>query len=426
MKAPTSADHSQRHAWLISIGSELTLGQTIDTNASWLAKQLAEIGMRVVQFSVVADDLAAIQATLALAAGSAELVICTGGLGPTEDDLTRQALALAAGAPLVSDTASLRQIRAFFERRGREMPERNAVQALVPAGAFALENTCGSAPGVRVQIDGAVVFALPGVPFEMKQMFARDVAPALLRPGGSSASLRSRLLHTMGLGESEVGERIRDLMARGRNPEVGTTAANGLVGVRLNALASSGEQAGRMLDDAEREICGRLGPVVFGRDAETLAEVVGRRLCDRNETLSAAESCSGGWISKRVTDVPGSSRYFAGGVVAYSNAIKTRLLGVSPELLATHGAVSAPVASAMASGCRERLMTTYALSVTGIAGPDGGSESKPVGLVYIALATPEGVTAHAQQFGADAPRELIRLRSVNHALNLLRLFLLNK
>lgn len=412
-----------RRAWLISFGTELTLGQTVDTNASWLAQQLAALGVRVERFSVVADDIDAIRTLLRDAVRNASLIICTGGLGPTEDDLTRQTLAEVANVPLSLDAASLEQIRAFFTRRGRVMPERNSVQAMFPAGATPIENTCGSAPGIRFEIGAATIFAMPGVPFEMKAMFARDVAPALQMRADSTV-IRSRLLNTIGLGESDIGERIHDLMTRGRNPDVGTTAANGVVGIRINATASSDEAATRLLDETEAEIRSRLGKIVFGRDRETIAEVVGRLLSERGETLSVAESCTGGWLGKRLTDTPGSSCYFVGGVIAYANELKTGLLGVSSETLSRSGAVSEAVAAEMAVNCCNRTNSTYAISATGIAGPSGGSKEKPVGLVWIGLATPTGVSSHEFRFGADAPRELIRLRSVNHALNLLRLRLI--
>ncbi len=409
-----------QRAWVISIGTELTLGQSVDTNAAWLAEQLAGQGVRCERHVTVPDDLAAIRDTLRQAAGACDLIIATGGLGPTVDDLTREGLAEAAGVRLETDAASVEQIRAFFARRGREMPERNKVQARVPQGGRPIENTCGTAPGILMELNGTPCYALPGVPFEMKTMFTRDVLPHI-RAAAAGRVLRQRRLSCFGLGESDIGERLRDLMAPGRNPTIGTTAELGVIGVRINASGESAEAAEALLDEAEAEVRARLGTVVFGREADTLASVVGTQLAARRATLSTAESCTGGLIAKMLTDVPGSSEYFVGGVVAYANELKQRLLGVPAEMLATVGAVSEPVARAMAEGARGAFSSTYALAVTGIAGPAGGTPDKPVGLVFFGLATPTGVSAHEARFGGDAPRDVIRQRAARTALNLLRL-----
>jgi nicotinamide-nucleotide amidase len=264
---------------------------------------------------------------------------------------------------------------------------------------------------------------MPGVPFEMRAMFTREVAPQL-RETTHGAVLLSRRLHTCGLGESDIGARLQDLMQRGRNPEVGTTAEFGIVGIRVNAAAGTRAAAEAGLEEAEREIRRRLGELVLGRDDDTLASAVGVLLVAAHQTLSTAESCTGGMIGSLLTDVPGSSRHYRGGVVAYVNEAKTNLLGVTPALLAEHGAVSEPVARAMAEGAALAFGTGYGISVTGIAGPDGGTALKPVGLVYIGLRTPSGATVQECRFGADSPRAAIRIRAARSALNLLRLNLL--
>jgi len=411
---------SLQRAWIISIGTELTLGQSVDTNAAWLAEQLAAQGVRCERHVTVPDDLASIRDTLRQAADACDLIIATGGLGPTVDDLTREALAEAAGVPLETDAGSLEQIRAYFARRGREMPERNKVQARIPQGAQAIENTCGTAPGICMELNGTPCYALPGVPFEMREMFTRDVLPHL-RAAAAGRVLRCRRLQCFGLGESDIGERLRDLMMPGRNPTVGTTAELGVIGVRINASGESAEVAEALLDETETEVRARLGMVVFGRETDTLASVVGAELAARGETLSTAESCTGGLIAKMLTDVPGSSVYFVGGAVAYANELKQRLLGVPAKVLASAGAVSEPVARAMVEGARRAFSTTYALAVTGIAGPAGGTADKPVGLVFFGLAAPTGVTVRESRFGSDAPRTVIRERAARTALNLLRL-----
>lgn len=409
-------------AWILSVGTELTLGQAVDTNSAWLAGQLATLGLRATHHLTVADEQPDLQAALLAAAAQADVVIVTGGLGPTDDDLTRTALAAAAGVPLELHAPSQAALQEFFASRGRTMPARNLVQARVPRGAAVLPNTCGTAPGLQLTLHRATVFALPGVPFEMRAMFTRDVAPRLARATAGHVIL-SRRLNTFGRGESDVGELLTDLMQRGRNPEVGTTAALGVIGVRLNATADSAASAQQLLDVTEAEVRRRLGEIVFGAEDDTLANAVGRLLIQRGRTVSTAESCTGGLIGTLLTDVPGSSAYFRGGIVSYANEVKTSLLAVPESLLAAHGAVSAPVAEAMARSACHALGSDYALSATGIAGPDGGTPDKPVGLVYIALAGPGPVTVRELRLGATTPRDVIRMRTAWTALNLLRLAL---
>lgn len=410
---------------VVSIGTELTLGQTLDTNAAWVARQLAACGVRCRRHVTVPDEIEPIREALVAAGRASDVIIATGGLGPTADDLTRQALAEAAGSALIEDAAALAQIREFFRRRGREMPERNRVQALRPESGRIIENPCGTAPGVALRVGRAQCFALPGVPSEMRAMFERDVAPHLRR-GAAGGVIRSRVLQTTGLPESELGARIADLMTRGRNPEVGTTADLGVIGVRINATAESPAAADALLDAAEREIRSRLCDAVFGQDDETLASAVGRLLAERGATVCTAESCTGGMIGAALTDVSGSSRYFRGAIIAYADEVKTAALGVPPETIASCGAVSEPVARAMANGARDRLGATYALAVTGIAGPTGGTAEKPVGLVYVALAGPRGTVVREHRFGEDSGRHAIRVRTVRAALAALRLELLGE
>lgn len=404
-------------ALILSIGTELALGQTIDTNAGWLSRELAGIGIRTTRHVTLADELPLIVSVLKQAAAEHDLVLVSGGLGPTADDLTREALALAADTDLVEDGDSLVQIRAFFTRRDREMPPRNSVQALRPRTGTSLENEWGTAPGLHVKIGATPVFCMPGVPREMRAMFAARVRPML--PVGRV--IRSRILRSFGLGESDLGDRIRDLMERGRNPEVGTTAAYALVGVRINATAATSAEAELLLDESEAEIRSRLGDCVYGRDEQTLPGAVLELLVARRETLVTAESCTGGLLGEMLTAVRGSSRGYLGGVVTYANALKRELLGVPEEMMAAEGAVSEAVAGAMAAGVRARLGGTWGLAITGIAGPDGGTPDKPIGLVYIGLAGPEGVVVRRYSFGADATRGVIRERAALTALNLVRL-----
>jgi nicotinamide-nucleotide amidase len=398
----------------------LVLGQTVGTNAAWLATQLAALGVRTERQVTVGDDLAATRDVLLEAVRACDLVVLTGGLGPTEDDLTRQALAEAAGQPLMPHAPSLEHLRAFFAARGRQMPARNRVQALAPPSATVLPNPCGTAPGLRIELRGTPCYALPGVPFEMRVMFEREVAPRV-QAGGQGAVLLSRRVHTCGLGESDIAERIADLMERGRNPEVGTTAELGLVSIRINAAGDTRAAAEAHLAATETELRRRLGDAVYGREGDTLAGVVGEQLASAGLTLSTAESCTGGMIGTLLTDIAGSSRYYRGGAIVYANEAKERLLGVGHAELEAHGAVSAPVARAMAQGAAHALRSDYALAVTGIAGPSGGTAQKPVGLVFIGLCTPAGTEACEHRLGADAAREVIRMRAARLALNWLRL-----
>ena len=399
------------------------LGQITDSNAPYLARELAACGAPCARQFGAPDELEAIRDAFQNAAESADIVVATGGLGPTADDLTRGALALAAGTELAVDAASLEQIRAFFASRGREMPETNSTQAMVPLTGTAIPNSCGTAPGLRIKIGDADCFALPGVPFEMREMFRLSVAP-MVRALSGGRVLRSRALHCFGISESDLGKRIEDLMAPGLNPDVGTAADMGVISVRINALAESEAAAGDLLDGAEATIRGRLGDVVFGVDSDTLASAVGSLLAGRGATVSTAESCTGGLIAKMLTDVSGSSKYFVGGAVTYSNELKQRVLGVAERTLAEVGAVSEAVAREMAVGARREFLSDYAVSATGVAGPTGGTPDKPVGLVFFGIAGPGKTLAREVRFGGDYPRTVIRERAARTALGLLRYELL--
>lgn len=424
-------------AIVVSIGDELVLGQTADTNAAWLSARLAELGVAVVEHVTVGDNQSDIEA--ALRRSAAEVLVATGGLGPTEDDLTRRAAAAALGAELAPDEASQAQIERFFQRLGRPMAERNRVQALIPRGCRAIPNETGTAPGIEALLPraqgagqaadggrtgkgvGVWAFFLPGVPGEMKAMFRAAVQPRLtelLAAGGGKGVIVSRTLHVIGAGESNVAERLDNLMERGRNPAVNTTAALGMVSIRINARAADEEAARALIGPVEAQVRERLGALVYGADEETLGEVAGRLLREQGATVTTAESCTGGLLGKLFTDVPGASDYFRCGWVAYSNEAKTALLGVKKGVLAEHGAVSEPVVRQMATGARRGAGTDYALAVTGIAGPSGGTPEKPVGLVYLALAAGDGVQVERWVLPGD--RDGVRQRSVLVALDMLR------
>lgn len=408
---------------ILSIGNELTLGQTVDTNTAWLSRRLAEVGIRTILHATVADELEPIRREIARAGDLADVVLISGGLGPTADDLTRDALAAVMGVPLELRPEFVEQIRAFFTARGRTMPESNTVQATFPAGSEPIPNTCGTAPGIRARWGRAQIFVMPGVPREMKVMYDRDVLPVVASLSGGSVILATTL-NTYGTGESDIGERIRDLMARDRNPTVGTTAQAAVIGVRIHARGRNAAEARELRNRDAEEVRRRLGTLVFGENEDTLAGAVARLLVEGRRTLSTAESCTGGLLAKLLTDIAGSSAYLLQGVVSYANEAKTRLLGVPAELIARHGAVSREVAEAMALGSRRSAGSDYALSITGIAGPAGGTPEKPVGLVYIGLADASGCEVTEHRMGDTLTREEVRDRTCKAALNRLRLRLM--
>jgi nicotinamide-nucleotide amidase len=407
-------------AAIISCGNELILGSVVDTNTAWLAARLSELGIATTLHMTVGDDEEDIRSAVLQAARKARTVIVSGGLGPTLDDVTRQAVAKALGVELREDPVCLEHVRDFFAKRGRTMPDTNRVQALVPVGARPIPNTRGTAPGIRAELGGSVIYAVPGVPLEMQEMFTRSIRPELLDSGGGR-SVASRKILCFGAGESDIANRIADLMKRGRNPLVGTTPHEMIIAIRVVATGSSPQETKDLLDKDVAEIHRRLGDLVFGEDEDTLAEAVGRILIEANRTVATAESCTGGWLAKSLTDLSGSSNYFLRGYVTYSNQAKTELLGVPTAMIQQFGAVSEEVARAMATGCKVRAGTDFAIGITGIAGPTGGTPTKPVGLVYLALAGPDGVEVRKVNFGEHLLRWQVRDRATKVALNMLRL-----
>jgi nicotinamide-nucleotide amidase len=398
---------------LLSVGDELVLGQIEDTNASWTARALQRIGAMPGERRTVADDRAALARAIdGLARGHRALII-TGGLGPTLDDLTREALGdiVDPGAALVEDEAGVEHLRGWFERRGRAMPVSNLRQAMRPPSARLLANPNGTAPGLAARIGGCEVFCLPGPPNEMQPMFEAEVAPALAARG---QVVLTAALHTIGLGESAVGESLGELMRRGREPSVGTTASDGIVTIRVRASGEP-EAARAALDADVAECTARAGAVVFGRDGESLASVVGRLLAERGATLATAESCTGGLLGAFVTEVAGSSAWYRGGFVTYENARKVADLGVRESTLAAHGAVSHETAIEMARGALARTVATIAISTTGIAGPGGGSDAKPVGTVFIAVAI-AGDAVYSRRFHFPGDRTTVRRRTAHLGL----------
>ena len=410
------------NAIIIAIGDELTSGKTVDTNSAYLSSQIALFGIETTAHRTIGDCESAIADALKQSAALADIVLVTGGLGPTRDDLTRQALADAMGCELKLDEKCLAKIEAFFRQRDWKMNPSNRIQAMIPTGAKPLDNLHGTAPGIEAELDGAKVFIMPGVPREMHWMFEHAVKPHLPQTG---RTIIARVVHTFGVGESDIAAMVADLMDdRHGNTVVGITVAEGLVSLRISVRADSAASAGKKADELVTEIRKRLGTLVIGQDEQSIASVVGDLLREKKMTLATAESCTGGMIGEMITSVPGASDYYLGGVSAYANEIKRDFLGVAEETLARHGAVSQAIAKAMAIRCREKFSSDWAISVTGTAGPGGGTEETPVGLVYIGIAGPNGCKAHKHIF--TSTRQHIRRRTTTAALNHLRLVISNQ
>jgi nicotinamide-nucleotide amidase len=408
---------SPQSAAIVAIGSEMLGPLRQDTNSLWLSGRLEEIGISVVRKSIVGDDPALVGEELGNASRAARLVLTTGGLGPTADDVTVAAVAAWLSAELRRDERFLESMRRRFERRGIAMPECNAKQADFIAGARVLENPNGTAPGFWARRGDTEIIVLPGVPSEMKEIFENRVLPVLEEQAGGVVG-RRRVLRIAGMGESAVEELVAPLYSKWKDDPVTILASPGEVQLHLAVRGEPAVAEGR-LSAMETDFRAALGDRIFGQDGEELAAVVGRRLRDAGTTIALAESCTGGLASAMLTDVPGSSAYFQGAVVSYANTAKEDLLGVSEATLRAHGAVSAESAAEMAKGARTRFGADLALAITGIAGPDGGSPEKPVGTVFFALARRDGGEETKKRlFGGD--RAVIRRAAAIHALELLR------
>ena len=403
---------------IIAIGSELLSSSRTDTNSLWLTDQLNRIGIDVRLKTIVGDDDARLEEVVRDAVKRSRVVLTTGGLGPTEDDITRKVVARALGKRLSLDEKVLAEIRERFRSFGiANMPERNSRQAMVIAGAEVLSNPNGSAPGLYLEHEGCAIALMPGPPREMKPMFENYVRARLDKLAGDTR-FATRVLRVAGLGESAVDEKIAPIYTKYENPQTTILFNSSEIEIHLRAHGRTEADAETLLDDLSLKIERELGNSAFSFRGETMEEVVGRRLAMTEFTLAVAESCTGGLIAQRMTSVPGSSKYFIEGVVTYSNDSKVRLLGVDKKLIREFGAVSQQVARDMARGVRHRAKTDFGLAVTGIAGPGGGTKDKPVGLVYIALAD----DAHTEHKKLTIPgdRELVRWRASQAALDMLR------
>jgi nicotinamide-nucleotide amidase len=408
-------------AEIIATGSELLTGGVTDTNSLFLAEELLDLGIETAFKTVVGDNDKDMEEALRIAVTRADVILVTGGIGPTEDDMTRKAVARVLKKRLVLSDDALKAVKAVFSARGKEYPGVNDRQALIPGGARLLSNTVGVAPGFYFIEEGKFVAVMPGVPAEMRAMFREGLRQVLNDHFGGKAVIRRKVLHTCGLPESKVNELIQDVLKQKR-PAVGLTAKETGVDIRIVAREGSAARSRTVVERTESEIRKKLGDAVYGVNGQDLEEIVGALLRQRKFTIAVAESCTGGLIGGRLTNIAGSSAYFERSVVVYSDEAKTSLLGVPAGLIASRGAVSREVAGAMAGGVREQAKTTFGLAVTGIAGPGGGTPEKPVGLVYISLASKDGVKVDEHRFLGT--REHVRLHTAQAALDMVRRYLI--
>ena len=407
---------------ILSVGTELLLGNIVNSDAQALSRELSGLGLNVLYHSVVGDNPGRLKAAVELARSRADVIVTTGGLGPTCDDLTKQTLAECFGKRLVYHPECAEGIRCFFHRMGKEMTDNNLQQAYLPEDCQILDNAWGTAPGCAFESDGTCVVMLPGPPRECLPMFRERAVPWLARL--SEGVIRSRTLRVFGLGESAVESLLRDRMNELTNPTLAPYAKEGEVELRITAKADSPQAADALIAPVEREVRALLGELVYGADVSGLEQVVLEGARDRGLTLGTAESCTGGLIAKRLTDVPGSACAFLGGVVSYHCEVKAGLLGVSQALLDEKGAVCAQVAEQMAQGARRALGCDLAVSATGVAGPDPDDRGNPVGLVFVGLAAPDGCWVKQLNLASPgARRDRIRTLAANHALDMARRWL---
>lgn len=401
---------------IVAVGTELLLGNIVNTNAQYLSQKLADLGIDVYYQLTVGDNLERLSETIKTSLERSELVVTSGGLGPTVDDITKEGVAKALGLKLLPHEESIRKIEGMFKAMNWPMTENNIRQGYIPEGASVLENDNGTAPGVLIEKDGKTVIMLPGPPRELYPMFESKVLPYLRNK--ANYTIKSKMLRVIGVGESDAEDMLKEIFEAQSNPTIAPYAKDGEVHLRITAKTESIEEADKLIDEMEQRVRAILGDNIYGHDDETLEEVVLKLLQKRKMTLSVAESCTGGLIASRLTNVPGASASFMYGITSYSNESKIKLLGVKEETIRDYGAVSSQTAEEMAAGIKSRLNTDIGISITGIAGPDGGSKDKPVGLCYIGMAIGSTVKSHKFMFNGNRSR--IKLNSSNKALDLLR------
>lgn len=412
-------------AEIIAIGTEIMLGSLANSNTPYLSRKLAEIGLDVLRHTDIADDSAQIRNVIQEALKRAAVVITIGGLGPTEDDITVKNIAQAVNRKLVFNVKVSRWIEDYFKKQNLKCPKINFKQAFIPEGAVCLKNKFGTAAGLIIKLGSAgFLIALPGPPQELQPMFENAVMPFLKRKNKKKSVIISRTIKTTGCQESFIGGKIKDLLRLTGDVFLGSYPQTHEVDLKITAKANSKEAAVKKIDKISAVIKKRLKNIIFGADEETIEGVVGKLLASRKKTIAAAESCTGGLLTSRLTDIPGSSKYFIGGIIAYSNSEKMHLLKVKKETLRKYGAVSAQTAGEMAGNLLAVCAVDYAVSITGIAGPGGSTKNKPVGLVYISLADKNGL--QTKKFLFLGSRKMIKLQASEAALDMVRKTLLSK
>ncbi len=409
------------NAEVLTIGTELLLGQILDTNALYLGKKLAGVGVNLYFKTTAGDNIERVKSVLETACSRADLIIITGGLGPTVDDVTREAVAQFTGRQLVLDGKSMAKLEGFFRGLGAQMTENNKRQAYLPQGAVIIENNNGTAPGFILEYKSKIIAAMPGVPSEMYPMMENVVIPYIIeKTGGARQVIISKSLKVLGLGESKIDDMIQDLFKESKNPTIGVYAHVNEVEVRLTAKAGSEAEALKLIGALKKQVYGRLGSHIYGEDGEPLEQKIHDIMIEKKLTVATAESCTSGMVAYRLTSVRGSSGYYVGGINSYSNEVKTSILGVPADILkaGSYGAVSPECAEAMAKAAGRFFKTDCSISVTGIAGPDGGTPEKPVGLVYIGINVSGVIKVFKYIFpgSGENARENIRMRSTQTAL----------
>ena len=408
---------------IISTGTELLLGQIMNTNTPFLSRGLNNLGFDVVYHSTVGDNKMRMQQVLSNALQRANIIITSGGLGPTQGDITKEVTAELLNLPLFLDSDSVSNIKLFFDKRQLAMPENNLRQAMIPAGAIIIKNECGTAPGVIIEHDSNTIIHLPGPPHELEWMFEHAVIPYLKKRFILQGAIVSKILHTYGITESLLEEKIKDFIISQSNPTIALLAGNGEVIIRLTAKSDTTVQAEHLIAELEKQLRHQIADYIWGLDNDTIEANIGKILTQKQLTIALAESCTGGLITSRITDISGSSNYLMGSIVCYTNKIKTQFIGIPSQIIMDYGAVSHQTALLLATNIRQKFTATIGMGITGIAGPGGATPTKPVGTVFIAIDGPLGIQCKKYTF--DGQRTDIKYRISQAALHMLRQYTLS-
>ena len=403
---------------VICIGNEILLGHINNTNAQYISQYLTNIGIKTSLHVSIPDDHQTISSSIRKSLLDSDIVVLTGGLGPTVDDITLECISMALNKKLIFNKKVAAHIRSHFKKRKLKMPKNNLRQALIPEGAKYILNNIGSAPGLIICVGKKVLIALPGVPFEMQDMIEKSVTPYLKKHFLPDLIIKSHVIKITGLAESVVNEKIEDILKIGGNVQMGIYPHPGEISVKITVTDKSANKVNSTINKIEKNIKSRLGYYIFGYDNEKLEQVIGKLLLKKKKTLSIAESCTGGLLADRITDIPGSTKYFQIGVVTYSNESKNKVLNIPIETIKEHGAISRQVANLMAKNVRLLSRSDIGIGISGIAGPTGGTKKKPVGLVYISLSTKDKTLC--KEFRFLGQRNIIKFKATQAALNMLR------